>query len=79
MSLSSHANNRKNHILVLGEGDTFGINESLGALEKKSGLTLTWKSRNSVSVCVRLVIIAIYLLMEKKSLTLKSIMELSTF
>ena len=38
MSLSSHANNRKNHILVLGEGDTFGINESLGALEKKSSI-----------------------------------------
>ena len=34
-SLSSHADNRKNHFIVLGEGDTHDINGSFGALEKK--------------------------------------------
>ena len=31
---SSHANNCKNNILVLGEGDTFGINGSFAPPEK---------------------------------------------
>ena len=30
-SSSSHTDNRKNDILILGEGDTFGINGSFGA------------------------------------------------
>ena len=30
-SSSSHADNRKNNFLVLGEGDAFGINGSFGA------------------------------------------------
>ena len=34
-SSSSHADNRKNKFLLLGEGDTFGINGSFGAPEKK--------------------------------------------
>ena len=34
-SSSSHADNLKNNFLVLGEGDTFGINGSFGAPEKK--------------------------------------------
>ena len=34
-SSSSHAGNLKNNLLVLGEGDTFGINGSFGAPEKK--------------------------------------------
>ena len=31
----SHGNNLKNNFLVLGEGDTFGINGSFGATRKK--------------------------------------------
>ena len=34
-SSSSHTDNLKNDFLILGEGDTFGINGSFGALEKK--------------------------------------------
>ena len=34
-SLSSHADNLENNFLVPGEGDTFGINGSFGAPEKK--------------------------------------------
>ena len=34
-SSSSHADDLKNSFLVLGEGETFGINGSFGAPEKK--------------------------------------------
>ena len=34
-SSSSHTDNRKNNFLVLGEGPTSGINNSIGAAEKK--------------------------------------------
>ena len=34
-SSSSHTDNLKNDFLMLGEGDTFGINGSFGAPEKK--------------------------------------------
>ena len=34
-SSSSHADNLENDFLILGKGDTFGINESFGAPEKK--------------------------------------------
>ena len=34
-SSSSHSDNRKNNLLILGEGRTFGINGSLGSPEKK--------------------------------------------
>ena len=34
-SSSSHTDNLRNGFLILGEGDTFGINGSLGAPEKK--------------------------------------------
>ena len=34
-SSSSHADNLRNDFLILGEGDTFGINGSFGAPEKK--------------------------------------------
>ena len=32
---SSHIDNRKNNFLVLGEGDTFGINGGLGEPKKR--------------------------------------------
>ena len=34
-SSSSHTDNLKNEFLILGEGNTFGINGSFGAHEKK--------------------------------------------
>ena len=40
-SLSSHTDNRKNDILVFSEGDTFGINGSFGAPEKKFIISLS--------------------------------------
>ena len=39
-SSSFHTDNLKNNFLVLGEGDTFGINESPGALKKSLVLIL---------------------------------------
>ena len=38
-SSSSHADNCKSKFLVLGEGNTFGINGNFGAPEKSSVLT----------------------------------------
>ena len=72
---SSHANNCKNNILVLGEEDTFGINRSFAPPEKSFGIYFiyfTW-------VFITMVIKVICLLMENKSLNLKPIMELLTF
>ena len=40
-SSSSHIDNHKNEFLILGEGDTFGINGSFGAPEKKFSINLT--------------------------------------
>ena len=40
-SSSSHADNRKNNFLVLGEVDTFDINGSFGAPEKKFSINFT--------------------------------------
>ena len=39
-SSSSHANNRENNFLILGEGPTFGINGTCGLPEKKATLIL---------------------------------------
>ena len=43
---SSHAYNRKNNFLVLGEGQTERINNSTGAAEKKLVLTLAKQIKN---------------------------------
>ena len=40
-SLLSHANNGKNHCLVLGEGPTFGINGRFGPPEKKFSINFS--------------------------------------
>ena len=40
-SSSSHAHNLNNNFLVLGEGDTFGINGSFGAPEKKFSINFS--------------------------------------
>ena len=46
-SSSSHVDNRKNKFLVLGEGDTFGINASFGAPEKKFNIDFS-KVKNKI-------------------------------
>ena len=46
-SSSSHVDNRKNKFLVLGEGDTFGINASFGAPEKKFSINFS-KVKNKI-------------------------------
>ena len=38
-SSSSHADNLKHNILILGEGVTFGINEGFGAPEKSLSIS----------------------------------------
>ena len=40
-SSSSHTKNLKNGLLILGEGDTFGINGSYGAPEKKFNINFS--------------------------------------
>ena len=73
---SSHADNCKNNFLVLGEGNTFGINETFGALEKKFSIKI---QNFASSVYITMVTILTCLSMEKKSLSLKPIMKLLTF
>ena len=50
-SSSSRAGNLKNNFSVLGEGYTFGINESFGAPEKKFGINFT---KAKTKVCLSL-------------------------
>ena len=45
-SSSSHAENCKNNFLVLGKGDSFGINWSFGALKKSLVLILVKQEQN---------------------------------
>ena len=40
-SSSSHANNRRNNILVVGEGPTCSINRSFGSPEKKFSINFS--------------------------------------
>ena len=40
-SLSNHSDNQKSNFLILGEGPTFGINESFGLPEKKFRVNFT--------------------------------------
>ena len=45
-SSSSHANNRKNNYLMLGEGPTSGINESFGSPEKNFSIHFSNQTQN---------------------------------
>ena len=75
-SSSSHTNNYKNTFSVLGEGDTFRINVSFGASEERSSVNF---SETKTKVCIVIVIIVVCLLMEKKSFSLKPIINMLTF
>ena len=48
---SSHADNRKNNYLVLGEVPTFGINEKFGAPEKNINVSFT---KANIKFCLSL-------------------------
>ena len=48
---SSHADNRKNNFLVLGDGPTFGINGSFGSLGKKFSINF---SKANTKFCLSL-------------------------
>ena len=50
-SSTYYADNRKNNFLVVGEGDTFCINRSLGELEKKFSINF---SKTKTKFCLRL-------------------------
>ena len=45
-SSASHTDNQRNNFLVLGEGPTEGINNSVGAAEKNLALTLIKQIQN---------------------------------
>ena len=61
-SSPSHINNRKNDYLVLGERDTFGINESFGAPEKILVLILVKQRQIWLEFALQYVTIVIFLL-----------------
>ena len=77
-SSSSHANSRKNSFVVLREGPTDGINGSFSAPEKKFSIHF---SKAGTKRCMRLHYSGenSYLLMKKKSLSLKLIIKTLTF
>ena len=50
-SSSSHADNRKKNVLVLGESPTYGINESFGSPEKKFSINF---SKGNTKFCLSL-------------------------
>ena len=78
-SSSSHVDNHKNNFLVLGEGPIFGINGNLGWPEKeKFVLVLVNQTQNFAWFCI-IMLIVIWLLMEKKSLSLKPKLKMFNF
>ena len=77
-SSTSHSDNRKDNFLILGEGSTFGINGNFGS-KKKICINLLKQTQNVVKVRIIMLTIVICLLMEKKSLNLKSPIKMLTF
>ena len=78
-SSSSHFDNRKNNLLILGKRPNFGINGSYGASEKKLDINFSKPNTKFVRVYIIMVIIVICLLMERKSLRLKLTIKMLTF
>ena len=88
-SSSSHANNRKSNLLVLAEGQTYGINGSFVSPEKSLVLILVKQtqictginfSKANTNLCLSLHCNAdnSYFLMEKICLTLKPTIKMLT-
>ena len=79
-SSSSHSENRNNNFLVLGEGPIYGINGSFGSPEKK--FTVSFSKANTKCCLVlhfTMLIIVVYLLMQKKYFSLKPTIEMFIF
>ena len=64
MSFSIHASNRANHIYIIGDGLTQGINDTTIYAEKKYFRDFT---EPDVKVCIIMVMIVIYLLTVDKN------------
>ena len=62
---SSHADNRKNNFLILGEGPTFGIDGSFGSPEKNFSINFT-KANTKFGLSLHYNVDNSCLLMEKK-------------
>ena len=77
---SSHGDNRKNNVLVLGE-DLLRINGSLDSPKKKFSISfvLVKQKQICVWVCIVMLIIVICVFMKKKPLSLKPTAKLLTF
>ena len=65
--------------LILGEGPTYGINQSIGSSEKNLVLILLKQPQNFIWVYIIMLIMAIWLLMGKKSLNLNLTIKMLTF
>ena len=74
-SLSSHADNRKNNLLVLGKGSTYGINGSGDSAVKNFSISF---SKANTKFCLSVHYNA-NLLMWKKSLSSKPTIKMLTF
>ena len=70
MSSSTHIDNKKKDILLLGKGPTQGIEHTRTA-EKYIQLIILWRERNFASACIIMEQIIIYLLMVQKFINSK--------
>ena len=75
-SSSSQSDNLKNYFLILGECLTFEIMEALIYQRKKLALILVKQTQNFARVWITVPIIVTCLLMNKKSLNLKSTIKM---
>ena len=65
--------------LILDEGPTYGINGSIGSPEKSLVLILLKQPQHFIWVYIIMLIMAIWLLMGKKSLNLNPTIKMLTF
>ena len=67
----------KNNFSILGEGNAFDINGSFGTPEKEFSINFSKTNTKYNKTCITMVIKVICLLMEKKYISLKLIIEIS--
>ena len=63
---SSHADNSKNYFVVLSNSPTYDVNGNFGSPKRSLVLKLVKQGQNFDRVCIIMVIIVFFLLMEKK-------------
>ena len=78
-SLSSYSDTRKNDFLILGKGPTYGINGSFESPEKKINISFTKANKKLCLSLHIMLIIVIFLLIEKKSLNLEQTIKMLSF